>query len=297
MQQRQLRLGDILDDYCPRERRVTNHAVVAMVGRRREADALHDVRRRARIQARQGSAPAPESRHAGRALRAGRSRARPSVVTLARARGGEPPRTTTLQRCHAATTRRSHRRRRPTHRRPRRERGGADRRQRTLDEDDRDADDEDARRGRGRGPGPSAADSRVAAAARRAAAAGASDSRLHDPPAGGGRPNRFRPRHQRGGAASSFRAIARTAATWPRRPARGGGRGSGGGRATAASGAHAIASRRRRARTAGREAVEVRRPRMSDLSGKHGLIVGVANKRSISWAIAQAAARRARASR
>ena len=31
-QQRQLRLGDILDDYCPRERRVTNHAVVAMLG-------------------------------------------------------------------------------------------------------------------------------------------------------------------------------------------------------------------------------------------------------------------------
>src|SRR5438045_1644352 len=32
MQQRQLRLGDILDDYCTRERRVTNHAIVAMVG-------------------------------------------------------------------------------------------------------------------------------------------------------------------------------------------------------------------------------------------------------------------------
>ncbi|MBI2189116.1 MAG: hypothetical protein HYU37_18625 [Acidobacteria bacterium] len=31
MQQRRLRLGDILDDYCPRERRITNHAVVAMV--------------------------------------------------------------------------------------------------------------------------------------------------------------------------------------------------------------------------------------------------------------------------
>ena len=29
---------------------------------------------------------------------------------------------------------------------------------------------------------------------------------------------------------------------------------------------------------------------MTDFSGKHGLIVGVANKRSISWAIAQAAA-------
>lgn len=31
MQQRRLRLGDILDDYCPRERRVTNHAVVAKI--------------------------------------------------------------------------------------------------------------------------------------------------------------------------------------------------------------------------------------------------------------------------
>ena len=31
-QHRQPRLGDILDDYCPRERRITNHAVVAMVG-------------------------------------------------------------------------------------------------------------------------------------------------------------------------------------------------------------------------------------------------------------------------
>src|SRR5438552_2587926 len=32
MQQRQLRLGDILDDYCTRERRVTNHVIVAMIG-------------------------------------------------------------------------------------------------------------------------------------------------------------------------------------------------------------------------------------------------------------------------
>ncbi len=31
MQQRRLRPGDILDDYCPRERRVTNHVVVAMI--------------------------------------------------------------------------------------------------------------------------------------------------------------------------------------------------------------------------------------------------------------------------
>src|SRR5688572_12511874 len=31
MEQRRLRLGDILHDYCPRERRVTNHAVVAII--------------------------------------------------------------------------------------------------------------------------------------------------------------------------------------------------------------------------------------------------------------------------
>ncbi len=31
MEQRRLRLGDTLDDYCPRERRLTNHAVVAMI--------------------------------------------------------------------------------------------------------------------------------------------------------------------------------------------------------------------------------------------------------------------------
>ena len=32
MEQHQHGLGDVLDDYCPRERRVTNHAVVALVG-------------------------------------------------------------------------------------------------------------------------------------------------------------------------------------------------------------------------------------------------------------------------
>ena len=31
MEQRTLRLGDVVDDYCPRERRVTNHAIVAIV--------------------------------------------------------------------------------------------------------------------------------------------------------------------------------------------------------------------------------------------------------------------------
>ena len=32
MEQRRPRLGDVVDDYCPRERRLSNHVVVAMVG-------------------------------------------------------------------------------------------------------------------------------------------------------------------------------------------------------------------------------------------------------------------------
>ena len=57
MQQRRPRLGDILDDYCPRERRVTNHAVVAIVDddvrqtRCATCEAEHEYR--------QGKAPAP----------------------------------------------------------------------------------------------------------------------------------------------------------------------------------------------------------------------------------------------
>ena len=39
MEQRPLRLGDIVDDYCPRERRITNHAIVVMT----EAD-IHSTR-------------------------------------------------------------------------------------------------------------------------------------------------------------------------------------------------------------------------------------------------------------
>ncbi|HWQ00214.1 MAG TPA: hypothetical protein VNK92_07065, partial [Vicinamibacterales bacterium] len=32
MQERRLRPGDVVDDYCPRERRITDHAIVAMIG-------------------------------------------------------------------------------------------------------------------------------------------------------------------------------------------------------------------------------------------------------------------------
>src|SRR5688572_23891141 len=31
MQDRRHRPGDVLDDYCPRERRITDHAIVAMI--------------------------------------------------------------------------------------------------------------------------------------------------------------------------------------------------------------------------------------------------------------------------
>src|SRR6188474_894901 len=31
MQDRRYRPGDVLDDYCPRERRITDHAIVAMI--------------------------------------------------------------------------------------------------------------------------------------------------------------------------------------------------------------------------------------------------------------------------
>ena len=39
MEQRSLRLGDVVDDYCPRERRVTNHVIVVLVG-----EAIHQTR-------------------------------------------------------------------------------------------------------------------------------------------------------------------------------------------------------------------------------------------------------------
>jgi hypothetical protein len=63
MQQRRLRLGDILDDYCPRERRITNHAVVAMIDdqvkqtRCTTCDADHDYK--------QARVPAPRRKKDG----------------------------------------------------------------------------------------------------------------------------------------------------------------------------------------------------------------------------------------
>jgi hypothetical protein len=62
MEQRPLRLGDIVDDYCPRERRITNHAIVAAVGevikqtRCTTCDSEH-VYKEARIPKRRKAAP------------------------------------------------------------------------------------------------------------------------------------------------------------------------------------------------------------------------------------------------
>lgn len=64
MEQRRPRLGDILDDYCPRERRLSNHVVVAMVGddvkqtRCTTCDAEHPYKH-ARVPPRRKAAPAP----------------------------------------------------------------------------------------------------------------------------------------------------------------------------------------------------------------------------------------------
>ena len=42
MEQRPLRLGDLVDDYCPRERRVTNHARQGQLERHAEVEPACD---------------------------------------------------------------------------------------------------------------------------------------------------------------------------------------------------------------------------------------------------------------
>ena len=184
MQQRRLRLGDILDDYCPRERRITNHAVVAMIEdevkqtRCTTCDADHEYKaarvpppRRKRADAVAGepaegmSAPASRrGRHRtdGRRTR-GRDRERRRIRDVSRrARAAPAP----------------------------------------ADNPDADADASGGRAPRrGRRPRPSPPDSRDAAASRRAAA-GAQGTGLHDSPAR--RP--WRPRVRRQQARIAVRA-------------------------------------------------------------------------------------------
>ena len=78
MQQRRPRLGDILDDYCPRERRVTNHAVVAIVDddvkqtRCSTCDAEHEYR--------QAKTPAPRRTKSSAALTEAADGAKPVLA-------------------------------------------------------------------------------------------------------------------------------------------------------------------------------------------------------------------------
>jgi hypothetical protein len=96
MQQRRLRLGDILDDYCPRERRITNHAVVAMIEdqvkqtRCTTCDADHPYKG--------GKAPAPRRKKDVGALAADPVETRPrvSVAPAASADAHEPDHLTEL---------------------------------------------------------------------------------------------------------------------------------------------------------------------------------------------------------
>jgi hypothetical protein len=81
MQQRRLRLGDILDDYCPRERRVTNHVIVAMIEddirrtRCTTCDAEHEYK--------QAKVPAPRRKKAGALFQEVLEDARPRAVSAA----------------------------------------------------------------------------------------------------------------------------------------------------------------------------------------------------------------------
>jgi hypothetical protein len=87
MQQRQLRLGDILDDYCPRERRVTNHVVVAMIGaevkqtRCSTCEAEHEYKQAKLPRLRRKAAPAALS---SQALAGGPKRHEPAVPVAGR---------------------------------------------------------------------------------------------------------------------------------------------------------------------------------------------------------------------
>ena len=88
MQQRRLRLGDILDDYCPRERRITNHVVVAMIDedvrqtRCTTCDAEHEYK--------QAKAPAPRRKKTGALSQEGHDDARPRAVAAAQPAANDP---------------------------------------------------------------------------------------------------------------------------------------------------------------------------------------------------------------
>jgi hypothetical protein len=196
--QRQLRLGDILDDYCPRERRVTNHAVVAMVGedvkqtRCSTCDAEHEYKH-AKVP-RQRRKPATPAALYAQVAAGGPKRHEPAEApgdrdereavvtdpedllsaTSATSNGGSP---------HAEAT----------------SAAGEEREALAPETQDEDArDDDDERAGEDEGPvhRPLIRASLPRQEGQAPPARALPDFTIRQP---GGRPNRFRPRHQRGG--------------------------------------------------------------------------------------------------
>ena len=297
MQQRQLRLGDILDDYCPRERRVTNHAVVAMIGddvkqtRCTTCDADHEYKH-AKVPRQRRKTDTPAALYA-QVLATGPKRVDAREPPARRAAAGaedasphgddepmEPP-TRPRRWPHAAADGRRRRTRRPR----------TPTRTPTTTSAERADEDGPVHRPLIRASLPQIEGAAAAHARRFPSSPSASPPAV--PPTASG------PRHPRGGRRrrpAVSRATVRTAAATCTAA-----------RAAVAACARAAAVRRRgpaarQMRRHGQAAGSARSSApicslrsqseitMSDLSGKHGLIVGVANKRSISWAIAQAAA-------
>ena len=180
MEQRRLRLGDILDDYCPRERRVTNHAVVAMVEETSSRPAVRPATPNTPTRAARRRAGRRRKRRR-RSTRKSWPASRTPTLPARRVRGASTDEPIEARRCRSQP---GVRRRSADDRVPARPRAVVDRRRRGCREsrpDDRGADAarrRDRRRARrqtsidharcrGR-PGPSSADSRDAAAYRKA---------------------------------------------------------------------------------------------------------------------------------
>ena len=247
MEQRSLRLGDLVDDYCPRDRRVTNHVIVVI------AD---DAIRQTRCQTCDAEHEYKEAKVPRKKLKNGEASDLAGGVLVPEGRARQ-------WRC---------RRRRPH---ARLGRSGVRTARQCIDRRRTQRRQRDHAR---RLAGASAADSRDIAEDRKRRAATASHSRIHDAsapgpqfwrtwrriPARSSRPQR-RPRAAQPGNERRWRGQrARRQSPWWRRPA-------------AAS--HGIVA-----------AAEGSFPLSQLFAGKTGLVVGVANKRSLSWAIAEATA-------
>ncbi len=207
--QRQLRLGDILDDYCPRERRVTNHAVVAMIGpdvkqtRCTTCDAEHEYKH-AKVPRQRRKADAPAALYSQVLAAATPKRHEQAAVAPTPPSSipvhDEPPRPSSFDAVESATE----------------AFGGAERRE----DDEREEEREDEREGerddeREEGPvhRPLIRASLPRPAGQPPQARPVPEFTIRQP---GGRPNRFRPRHGRGPQAHGNRPNGQMSGGQPR---------------------------------------------------------------------------------